>query len=82
MSCRRNFPHCRSAHPLAWRFVGFTPRITAFERWEISQIAVGVPLDRKIICSSIYFHIFSVILYAYVLCANIDTLKKRVCKNI
>jgi hypothetical protein len=32
-------------------FVGFSPRIAAFERWKIGQIALGVPLDRETKCS-------------------------------
>jgi len=32
-------------------FVGFPPRIVAFERRKIGQIAVGVPLDQETTCS-------------------------------
>ena len=58
-------------------FVGF-PRVLAFERRKIGQIAVGVAFDRETICSRIYLHIFIIIVRAYVLCANIDTLKSCV----
>jgi hypothetical protein len=36
-------------------FVGFPPRIVAFERRKIGQIVVGVFLDRETIRSSILF---------------------------
>src|ERR1700730_9636701 len=51
-------------------FVGFPPRIADFERGKIGQIAVGVPLDRETICSRIYFHVFIIIVQAYVLCSK------------
>ena len=40
-------------------FVGFPPRIVAFERRKIGQIAVGVFLDRETIRSSILFPLTS-----------------------